>query len=187
MERIEDMTAAAVAVPQALRALVTTSRFAEWVAPDVSFTPLTRADMLGPGDRFRVSVMGMAFEYLVEAVSEREVIFAFSGAWSGRERWSFIADGSETLIRRVYEVSEGSLAMALLWRTVGRMLVLAHFKMELARFRTSVERNPGPRGEIEPSSRARSVHHDSERPASERPESDASTSEPASPFPIDEG
>lgn len=169
MERIEEMTAAAVAVPQALRALITTSRFAEWVAPDVTITPLTRVETLGPGDRFRVSVMGLAFEYLVEAVSEREVVFAFSGAWRGRERWSFIADGSDTLIRRVYEVSDGSLAMALLWRTVGRVVVLAHFKLELARFRASVEQNPGPRAEIESSPSARSVE-----PAS-------------SPFPIDEG
>ncbi|HET7566235.1 MAG TPA: hypothetical protein VFJ96_14630 [Gemmatimonadaceae bacterium] len=180
MERIEDMTAAAVAVPQALRALITTARFAEWIAPDVTFTPLTRAETLGPGDRFRVSVMGMSFEYLVEAVSEREVIFAFSGAWSGRERWSFIADGSDTLIRRVYEVTDGSPATALLWRTVGRLLVLAHLKLELARFRTTVEHNPGPRAEIEPSSPARPV-----RPAPES--SSHPASESASTFPIDEG
>jgi len=157
MERIEEVTVAAVAVPQALRALTTTSRFDQWVAPDVTITPLTRTETLGPGDRLRVSVMGMAFEYLVEAVSEREVVFSFSGVWSGRERWSFIADGAETLIRRVYEVTDGSAAAALLWRTVGKMLVLAHFKLELARFRASVERDPGPRAEIEPPPHPRSV------------------------------
>jgi hypothetical protein len=168
MERIEEMTAVAVAVPQALRALTTVSRLEQWIAPDITVTPLTRAETLGPGDRFRMSALGVAFDYLVEAVSDREVVFSFSGSWSGRERWSFIADGSETLVRRVYEVTDGSLAAALVWRTVGRLLVLAHFKVELARFRAAVERDPGPRGEIE----ARSI----DQPTPSAPE-----------FPIDEG
>jgi hypothetical protein len=169
MERIEEMTAAAVAVPQALRALVTASRFDQWVAPDITVTPLTRSETLGPGDRLRMSALGVSFEYLVEAVSEREVVFSFTGSWSGRERWSFIADGSETLIRRVYEVTDGSPAAALLWWSVGRLLVMAHFKVELHRFRAAVERDPGPRGEIEAHAR------DAAPP-------------PSSPsFPIDEG
>ncbi|HEX5438497.1 MAG TPA: hypothetical protein VFW98_15195 [Gemmatimonadaceae bacterium] len=153
MERIEEMTAVRAAVPQALRALTTVSRFAEWMAPDVDLTPHTHGDTLGPGDRFELRVLGLDVSYLVEAVSEREVVFSFSGPWSGRERWSFIADGADTLVRRTYEVEDGSPAAVLAWRTVGRFLVLAHLKYELARFRSLVEADPGARGEIESGSR----------------------------------
>jgi hypothetical protein len=33
--------------------------------------------------------------------------------------------------------------------TLGRTLVLAHYKFEMSRFRDAVEREPGPRAEIE--------------------------------------
>ncbi len=37
----------------------------------------------------------------------------------------------------------------LAFNTVGRALIAAHYKLELARFRALVERHPGPRAEIE--------------------------------------
>ena len=67
----------------------------------------------------------------------------------GREaKVGFVADGAETIVRRAYEVSDDSLAG---WTAGnrGRPLVLAHYKFELSRFREAVEREPGPRGEIE--------------------------------------
>jgi hypothetical protein len=100
-------------------------------------------------------------------VSDREVVFAFQGPWSGRERWSFVADGAETVVRRVYEVQDSSVLGELAWRGVGRPLVLAHFKLELSRFGAAVERDPGPRAEIEP------------------PAGDAPSAAPS--FPIDDG
>jgi hypothetical protein len=35
------------------------------------------------------------------------------------------------------------------WMTIGRAVVLAHYKFELSRFRDAVERDPGPMAEIE--------------------------------------
>ena len=68
---------------------------------------------------------------------------------SGNERWSFVADGAETIVRRAYEVSDESLAGWTAWMMIGRPLVLAHYKFELSRFREAIEREPGPKGEIE--------------------------------------
>jgi hypothetical protein len=150
MSKVEEMTAVAVAIPQARRLLTTFARFTEWVAPDITVTPVTVSAPLAPGDRFRMEPPGgIHFDYLVEAVSDREVVFSFSGPWGGRERWSFVADGAETIVRRVYEVTEGSVLASLAWRTVGQALVAAHFKLELSRFRAAAERDPGPRAEIE--------------------------------------
>src|SRR5918912_2652089 len=150
MSRVEEMTALRVAPAQAMRVLVTAERFGEWVAPDVRVTPLTVSPTLAPGDRFRLDVMGrVSFDYTVEAATEREVVFAFRGPWSGEERWSFIADGAETILRRVYDVQDGDGLALLAWRTVGRPLVSAHFRLELSRFRALAERDPGPRAEIE--------------------------------------
>ena len=155
MSRVEEMTALRVAPAQAMRTLVSADRFAEWVAPDVTVTPLTVSPTLAPGDRFRLEVMGgVTFDYTVEAATDREVVFAFRGPWSGEERWSFIADGAETIVRRVYEVRDGDGLALLAWRTVGAALVIAHLKMELARFRALAERSPGPRAEIEPRAEA---------------------------------
>lgn len=144
------MIAVAVSPQQAMRLLVTAASFSGWVSPDITVTPLTAAPRLSPGDRFRLSLLGgLTFEYLLEAETDREVVFAFTGPWSGEERWSFIADGSDTVIRRRYEVrSAGALAL-LAWETVGRALVLAHFKLELSRFRALVQREPGIRAEID--------------------------------------
>ena len=168
MSRVDELTTVAASVPQVLRALTTVSRFREWVAPDISVTPLSRGPTLGPGDRLRVEIVGaIGFEYLVEVVSDREVVFAFHGPWRGRERWSFVADGAETVVRRIYEVEDDSLLGTLAWRGIGRALVLAHFKLELSRFRAAVERDPGPRAEIEPR--------------------DADTPPTTPPFPVDEG
>ena len=153
MSRVEEMTTARVAPSQAIRLLTTTRRFEQWVAPDITIVPLTQASMLGPGDRFRLEVLGgITFQYLVEAITDREVVFSLRGPWSGRERWSFVADGAETIIRRVHEVDGGSPAGLLAWGTVGRPLVMAHFKLELSRFRALAEREPGVRGEIRPTS-----------------------------------
>lgn len=151
MSKVEEITAIKATPEQAMRALITTARFDEWVAPDVTLTALTRAPSLAPGDRLRLQVIGgPKFEYAVEAATDREIVFSFTGPWSGEERWSFIADGSETLARRVYEVKETHGLPGLAWPTIGRALVMAHYKLELARFRDMVERTPGPIGEIEP-------------------------------------
>jgi hypothetical protein len=150
MNRVEEMTVVRVSVPQAMRILTTYSRFSEWVAPDISVTPHTLSPTLSAGDRFRMEVLGtVRFDYLVEAVSEREVVFAFQGPWSGRERWSFVADGGDTIVRRVQEMDEQSRAGGAVWTTIGRALVMAHFKLELMRFREAAEREAGPRAEIE--------------------------------------
>ena len=151
MSKVEEITAIRTSPAQAMRALVTASRLPEWVAPDVTLTPLTRATTLGPGDRLRLSILGgPSFEYSVEATSEREIVFSFTGPWSGEERWSFIADGSETIARRTYDVRDTHGLAGLVWPTLGRALVLAHYKLELMRFRDMVERDPGAAGEIEP-------------------------------------
>ena len=150
MSRVEEITSIRATPGQAMRALASPARFSEWVAPDVTLTPHTRANTLAPGDRLRLQIFGGAsFEYAVEAATDREIVFSFTGPWSGEERWSFIADGAETLVRRVYEVRESGGLAGLAWPTVGRALVMAHFKLELMRFRDMVERDPGPAGEIE--------------------------------------
>ena len=144
------MISVAVSAQQAIRALVTAARFADWVSPDITVTPLTAAPRLSPGDRFRLTLLGgFSFEYLFEAETDREIVFAFTGPWRGEERWSFIADGSDTIVRRRYEVRDGSALALLAWETVGRAVVLGHLKLELARFRALVEREPGVRAEIE--------------------------------------
>jgi uncharacterized protein YndB with AHSA1/START domain len=150
MSKVEQITVIRATPAQAMRALVTTSRLTEWVAPDVTLTPRTRAATLSPGDQLRLEIpVGAAFDYVVEAATDREVVFSFSGPWSGEERWSFIADGAETLVRRVYDVRETHGLAGLAWPTLGRALVIAHYKLEMMRFRDMVERNPGPAGEID--------------------------------------
>ena len=175
MTTIEELVVVRAAVGQVRRALTTVARLASWIAPDVRFVPLGRAAQFLPGERFRLEVVGgVRFEYLVEAASEREVVLSFTGPWSGRERWSFIADGDETLVRRHYEVEEAAPLAGLAWRTIGRPLVIAHFKLELARFRAEVERDPGPRAEI------------ADGGASARGDGPAAA-RPSSAFPVDEG
>lgn len=150
MVRIEEMIAVRAAAPVAMHALLTVARFDEWQAPDVTMVPATSAPMLAVGDRFQLEVLaGLRFDYVVEGASARDVVFAFDGPWRGHERWSFVPDGAETLVRRMYEVEEGSPLAATAWRTVGRMLVAAHYKLELPRFRAVVERAGGARAEIE--------------------------------------
>jgi hypothetical protein len=150
MDRVEELITLRTSAAHALEVLLTTGNLRRWVAPDISVTPLTVATRLGPGDRFRIHVLGpLQFDYTVEAASEREVVLAFTGPWSGSERWSFIADGAETIVRRVHEVYDGSLVRELAWNAVGRLAVIAHFKLELARFRDLAEREPGAGAEIE--------------------------------------
>lgn len=150
MSRIEEMVAVAAVVPQAMRHLLTIDRMRAWIAPDMALLPRSASPTLGPGDRFRLEALGtVGFDYVVEAITDREVVLSFEGPWMGRERWSFVADGAETIVRRAYEVSDDSLAAWTAWMTIGRPLVLAHYKFELSRFREAVEREPGPKGEIE--------------------------------------
>ncbi|MEP6689827.1 MAG: SRPBCC family protein [Gemmatimonadaceae bacterium] len=150
--RIEEMITAAVPAAQARRALTDGTRFGQWVAPHVSVRALALSPSLAPGDRFQIDAPGTpTFDYLVEAVSDREVVFSFTGAWRGRERWSFIADGADTIVRRTYEVDDANPIAELAWRTLGRPLVTAHFKWELARFRDLAMRGPSVRAEIEAS------------------------------------
>jgi hypothetical protein len=199
MERVEELTVVNASAARALDVLLASGNLERWVAPDIAVTPLTSASRLGPGDRFRIQVLGtFAFEYMIEAVSEREVVFSFSGPWSGSERWSFIADGAETIVRRVHEVHDGSLTGALAWSTVGRMAVMAHFKVELARFRELVEQEPGVRGEIESAgspprevepTRAPEITSESRPEPNQRSNSKDGSSmgrEPP-PFPVDDG
>jgi hypothetical protein len=56
------------------------------------------------------------------------------------------------------------MGTSLAWATIGRPLVLAHYKFELSRFRDAVEQDRGPRAEIR-----------------------APTSPPSLDFPVDEG
>ena len=66
MTRVEEMISVAVSTQQAIRLLVTTARFADWVSPDITVAPLTAAPKLSPGDRFRLTLLGgFAFEYLL--------------------------------------------------------------------------------------------------------------------------
>lgn len=172
MDRIEELITVRASAARALDVLLDIGSLRRWAAPDVSVVPLTHASRLGPGDRFRILVLGaFAFEYTLEAVSEREVVLAFTGPWSGSERWSFIADGAETIVRRVHEVHDSSLVGALAWNTVGRMGVLAHFKLELTRFRDLAEREPGTRAEIEAPEQRTAMEDAPEPPA----------------FPVDDG
>lgn len=171
MTRVEELTSVAVSPQQAMRLLITVAQFPHWIAPDINVTPLSSSPKLAPGDRFRLSLMGgIRFEYILEAETDREVVFTFSGPWSGEERWSFIADGVDTIVRRRYEVRGGSVLALAAWETVGRPLVLAHFKLELSRFRALAEREPGVRAEID-----------------HRPSSPASAAEQSHGFPVDEG
>ena len=179
MRRVEEMTTVSVSASQAIRLLTTARRFQEWVSPDITVVPLTSAPVLGPGDRFRLEVLGgITFDYLIEAITDREVVFSLSGPWSGRERWSFVADGADTIVRRVHEADEGTPVGLLAWRTIGRPMVMAHFKLELVRFRALAEREPGTRGEIRPASEPRAV------PDTDAP--DATSARDRS-FPIDDG
>ena len=195
MDRVEELTTITAGAARAIDVLLATADLARWVAPDVSVTPLTRASRLGPGDRFRIQVLGaFVFEYTIEAASEREVVLSFTGPWSGSERWSFIPDGAETIVRRVHEVRDQSLAGAVAWNTVGRVAVLAHFKVELARFREVVEREPGARGEIEAAgSGPREVDSASSPEPStgargrDEPSDDGDAEREAPPFPVDDG
>lgn len=202
MSRVEEMIAVRAAAPQALRALLTVARFREWQAPDATMVPLTAAPVLSVGDRFRLAIVGgLGFEYLVEAVSDREVVLAFDGPWRGHERWSFVPDGAETLVRRVYEVDDRTPLEWLAWRTLGAALVAVHYKLELPRFRDAVERAPGPRAEIESSAGARVESRavreeiaapdgrapDPGAPAEPPPPSAPRDDEDTLPFPVDDG
>jgi hypothetical protein len=150
LSRIEEMVAVNAAIPQAMRHLLTIDRMRAWIAPDMALLPRGASPTLAPGDRFRLEALGtVGFDYVVEAITDREVVLSFEGPWMGRERWSFVADGAETIVRRAYEVGDDSLAGWTAWMTIGRPLVLAHYKFELSRFREAVEREPGPKGEIE--------------------------------------
>lgn len=188
--RVEEMIAVRAAAPQAMRALLTVSRMHAWLAPDVHVAPRTAAPVFGPGDRFRLTVIGgLEFDYLVEAVTDREAVFSFSSRlWCGRERWSFVPDGADTVVRRTYEVDDSPPLVALAWRAGGWALVSAHYKLELPRFRAEVEREPGPRGEIEAAERP--VASQAPEPPSP-PAPPPSPHEPPSPdgppFPVDDG
>jgi hypothetical protein len=144
------MVAVGATIPQAMHHLLTIDRMREWIAPDMALLPRGSSATLAPGDRFRLEALGaVGFDYVVEAITDREVVLSFEGPWMGSERWSFVADGADTIVRRAYDVTDDSVAAWTAWMTIGRPLVLAHFKFELSRFREAVERAPGPRGEIE--------------------------------------
>lgn len=151
MSRIEEMVAVGATIPQAMHHLLTIERMRAWIAPDMALLPRGASPTLSPGDRFRLEVVGgvAGFDYVVEAITDREVVLSFEGPWTGSERWSFVADGAETIVRRAYDVSDDSVPAWTAWNTIGRPLVLAHYKFELSRFREAVEREPGPKGEIE--------------------------------------
>lgn len=191
MRRVEEMIAVRATAARAMHVLLTVARFRDWQAPDVTMTPRESTPVLGVGDRFRLEVLvGLRFDYVVEAATEREVVFAFDGPWRGQERWSFVPDGADTVVRRVYEVETRTPLENAAWGTVGRALVAAHYKFELPRFRDVVERDPGPRGEIEPPSSPRVVPPRGEGAAPERPGADApgasAWTPDAPPFPVDD-
>jgi hypothetical protein len=172
VSRIEEMVAVRATVAEAMRHLLTVDRIRTWIAPDMALLPRGASPTLAPGDRFRLEALGaVGFDYVVEAITDREVVMSFEGPWAGTERWSFVADGAETIVRRAYDVSDDSLAGWTAWTTIGRPLVLAHYKFELSRFRDAVEREPGPKGEIEGRSEARQQREMFEPPG----------------FPVDEG
>ena len=180
MTRIEELVVVPAAPAQAMRALLTVSRAHQWMAPDVGLVPQTTSPVLGAGDHFALELFGgMRFEYVIEATSDREVALSYDGPWRGEERWSFVADGAETLVRRSYEVHGGSALAALAWGTVGRAVVAMHLRFEMSRFRSAIESDPGVRGEIEPVSgpmRTEPVGPARETGAASRP-----------PFPVDDG
>lgn len=150
MSRIEEMIAVGAAVPQTMRHLLALDRMRAWIAPNVVLIPRGASRTLAPGDRFRLESIGaFRFEYVVEAITDREVVLSFDGPWAGTERWSFVADGSETIVRRCYEVNDDTVLGWTAWMTIGRAAVLAHYKFELSRFRDAVQRDPGPMAEIE--------------------------------------
>src|SRR5262252_5132201 len=149
MTVVEEVVIVRASAPQVRRAFSTVALMSRWVAPDVSVHVSSASRTLLPGERFRLTVFGgLRFDYVVEAETEREVALSFSGPWSGRERWSFVADGPETIVRRRYEADDRSLLLALGFRTIGWAVVTAHLKVELLRFRDLVEHEPGVRAEI---------------------------------------
>ncbi|MGI8496733.1 MAG: SRPBCC family protein [Gemmatimonadaceae bacterium] len=174
MTTVEELLAVRAPAPHVMRVLTEVARMQEWVAPGITVTPLTAGRRLVPGERFRLLLPGgIGFDYLVEAVSDRELVHSFRGPWSGRDRWSIVPDASETIVRRVYQVDAGSVLIDLGWSTIGRALVTAHFKLELSRFRRIAERlridaSAGPPAEIPP------------------PSGGATTAPPLS-FPVDDG
>ena len=180
MTRVEELIVVPATPAQAMRALLTVARAHDWMAPDVHLVPRTSSPALGTGDHFALELFGgMRFEYVIEATSDREVALSYDGPWSGEERWSFVADGAETLVRRSYEVQSGSPLAAFAWGTVGRAVVAMHIRYELSRFRSAIERDPGPRGEIEaPSGPLHAMPRD---PSVERD----SATHPS--FPVDDG
>ncbi len=157
MMRVEEMTTVKASAQAARKTLTDPECMARWVAPNVTVRALSGTPELAPGDRFRVDAFGAPeVDYLVEAVTDREVVFSFTGPWQGRERWSFIADGAETIVRRTYEVEESESLAGLAFRAVGRAVVSAHFKLELSRFRDVAEAAGRPPAQIEsrPTSRS---------------------------------
>ena len=180
MTRIEELIVVPATPAQAMRALLTVARAHDWMAPDVNLVPRTSSPVLGTGDHFALELFaGMRFEYVIEATSDREVALSYDGPWSGEERWSFVADGAETLVRRSYEVHSGSPLAAFAWGTVGRAVVAVHIRFELSRFRSAIERDPGPRGEIEATS---GPLHSTPRDASS-----GAGGATRPPFPVDDG
>jgi len=188
MTRIEELVVVRAPAPRAREAVVERARMREWMAPDVTLVSrASSAASLGTGDRFALEVFGgLRFEYLVEATSDREVVFSFAGPWRGRERWSFVPDGAETVVRRCYEVDDASLVGTLAWATAGRAVVAAHLRWELARFRDRVERTPGPRAEIEPPAPPVSASAPALRVVPE-PSAGGQAPGPTLPFPVDDG
>lgn len=180
MTRVEELIVVPATPAQAMRALLTVARAHDWMAPDVNLVPRTSSPVLGAGDHFALELFGgMRFEYVIEATSDREVALSYDGSWRGQERWSFVADGAETLVRRSYEVYGGSPLAAFAWGTVGRVVVAMHIRFELSRFRAAIERDPGPRGEIEATSGP--LHSTPRDPAA----GDGGAVRP--PFPVDDG
>ncbi|HET7585635.1 MAG TPA: hypothetical protein VFK13_12045 [Gemmatimonadaceae bacterium] len=152
MSNVSAMTAVRSTPQRARDVLLTVAYFDRWISPELRMRVRGGATTLKPGDRFRMEVPGgIGLEYEVEAVTDREVVFTFTGPWDGRERWSFIADGEETIVRRVHEARYADLVQELTWRLVGMPIVTAHFTWEMGRFRRVVEKEPGVRGEIESS------------------------------------
>ena len=187
--RVEEMVTVRASAAQAMAFLRDHRRAGDWMSPDLVLTPLSVSPLLTPGDRFRVSLLGgLGFEYLVEAITDRELVLGFWGPWTGRERWSFVADGAETIVRRVYEVTDLQTVPSIFWETAGRAVIAAHYKVELPRFRSAVERNPGPRAEIEAATgdsrfEIRDSPGDSGRESDESPISNLESRS----FPVDDG
>lgn len=185
MTRIEELVVIRAPAAAARRAVLSVAAMREWSAPDVAIVPPSRAE-LAVGDRFRIEVVGgFAFDYVVEAASDREVVFTYDGSWRGIERWSFVPDGADTVVRRAYTVEGGSLSASLLWATVGRAAAGLHLRYELSRLRDLVEREPGPRAEI-PASAASHVVPPA-HPSPEPPGGEGQPGAGTTPFPVDDG